>query len=184
MANTNHDSSIGHTGKTYEKNLIGLRGIVFFGIGLFILIVVSFALMWAFKVVLEENWAAIDEEQKQPLGLVGEERLPPEPRLQGAPGFGVDSPNGRVNLELTIPQAEYRELEKIWNGWLRDGKRDPSNPDLVIAKPIEEAKAELLKQHQQKSLSREGDLTVGAIEEVSSFYSYASSGRVRADKRK
>lgn len=184
MANTNHDSTIAKGGKTYEKNLIGLKGIVFFGIGLFILIVVSFALMWAFKVVLEENKVAIDAEQKQPLGLVGEERLPPEPRLQGAPGFGVDGPNGRVNLELKIPQAEYRELEKIWAGWLRDGKRDPNNPSLVIAKPIEEAKADLLKQHQQKSLSREGELTAGAIDEASSFYSYASAGRVRADKRK
>lgn len=183
MANTNHGSTT-TGGKTYEKNLIGLKGIVFFGIGLFILIVVSFALMWAFQVVLEENKAAIDAEQKQPLALVGDERLPPEPRLQGAPGFGVDGPDGRVNLELTIPQAEYRELEKIWNGWLRDGKRDKNNPDLVISKPIEESKAELLKMHEQKSLSREGALTEGAIDESTSFYSYASAGRLRVDKRK
>jgi hypothetical protein len=183
MANSNHESNI-VGGKTYEKNLIGLRGIVFFGIGLFILIVVSFVLMWVLQIVLEEDKVATDEKQREPLALVGSERLPPEPRLQGAPGFGVDGPDGRIDLERKIPQAEYRELEKIWNGWLRDGKRDKNDPNLLIAKPIEEAKAELLKQHEQKSLSREGALTDGAIEETTSFYSYASSGRVRASKRK
>lgn len=183
MANTKHGSAT-TGGKTYEKNLIGMRGIVFFGIGLLLLIVVSFALMWALMLVLEEDKAAIDEEQKQPLALMGEERLPPEPRLQGAPGFGVDGPDGRINLELKIPQAEYRELEKIWNSWLRDGKRDKSNPNLVISKPIEESKAELLKMHAEKSLSRSGVLTEAAIDEASSFYSYASAGRLRVDKRK
>jgi hypothetical protein len=184
MANTNHDSTNLPGGKTYEKNLIGLRGIVFFGIGLFILIVVSFALMWAFLIVLEEDKVATDQMQAEPLGLVGEERLPPEPRLQGAPGFGVDGPEGRINLELTIPQAEYRELERIWDGWLRDGKKDQSDPNLVISMPIEDAKAALLKQNEQKALSREGALTEAAAADAGGFYSYASSGRVRSSIRK
>ncbi|MFH4181025.1 hypothetical protein WDA55_23490, partial [Acinetobacter baumannii] len=40
--------------KGYEENVVGVRGIVAFGIGLFLLIVVTFWLMWALYGVLEE----------------------------------------------------------------------------------------------------------------------------------
>jgi hypothetical protein len=182
MANHNDNAA----NKPYEQNLIGLRGIVFFGIGLFLLIVVTFALMYAMQNVLEENAVAMDEERKQPLALQGEERLPPEPRLQAAPGFKVEGPNGPVNLELTIPQAEYRELEKQWNEILKNGQkvRDKDGKDVVLIAPIEEGKAKFLEQIAQKPVSRQGELTEKAVEDASTYYSYASAGRLKVDKRK
>lgn len=182
MANHNEKT----VNKTYEQNLIGLRGIVFFGVGLFLLIIVTFALMYAMQNLLEENAAAIDEQQKQPMALQGDEKLPPEPRLQGAPGFKVDGPDGPVNLELTIPQAEYRELVKQWNATLANGQkvRDKDGNEVVVIMPIEEAKAKFLEQISQKPVSRQGELTEKAVEDASTFHSYASSGRLKVDKRK
>src|SRR2546421_3755006 len=47
--------------------------------------------------------------------MTKEERLPPEPRLQAAPGFGVKLVNGQwVGLERREPQAEYRVLREQW----------------------------------------------------------------------
>lgn len=167
--------------RPYEQNLIGLRGIVFFGIGLFLLIVVTFALMWAFQSVLEENAVAVDAEQKRPMALKGDEKLPPEPRLQAAPGFKVDGPNGPISLELMIPQAEYRELKKISDDVLKNGQKVNAT---VVVMPIEEAKKAFLEQVGKGVAVRSGEKTEKAMEESSTFYSYASSGRLKVDKRK
>src|SRR5438094_7682316 len=98
--------------KPYEENEVGLRGIIGFAIGLFLLIVVTFGLMWAFLNVLKDYSRQENAEAKNPMAMTDKERLPPEPRLQLAPGFGVDSETGRVNMELQAPSAEYRELRK------------------------------------------------------------------------
>lgn len=179
MATHNENTQVGN--RPYEQNLIGLRGIVFFGIGLFLLIVVTFALMWAMQSVLEDNAKAIDAEQSQPMGLKGDEKLPPEPRLQAAPGFKVDGPNGPISLELTIPQAEYRELKKISDDVLKNGQKVN---DTVVVMPIEEAKKAFLEQVGKGVAVRAGEKTEKAMEETSTFYSYASSGRLKVDKRK
>ena len=113
MGSTKHEKSFVDFEKPYEQNVIGLKGIFYFGIGLFLLIVITFALMWALLNVLEDD-AKTDKGQSEPMALSERERLPPEPRLQLAPGFGVESPNGRVNMELRAPQAEYWELKKQW----------------------------------------------------------------------
>jgi hypothetical protein len=59
-----------------------------------------------------------------------EERLPPKPRLQAAPGFQAELPDGRnEGLELKAPQAEYQALKKYWdqalNGQLKDESGNP-----------------------------------------------------------
>ena len=46
------------------------------------------------------------------MAMSEQERLPPEPRLQVARVSASTVENGRVNLELREPQAEYRELQK------------------------------------------------------------------------
>ena len=105
-----HESTLSELSKPYEQNVIGFGGIVKFAIGLLLLIIVTFALMLLLNRVLEDNKQQEWNASKNPMVMSDRERLPPEPRLQTAPGFGVDSPNGRVNLELNVPQAEYREL--------------------------------------------------------------------------
>lgn len=176
---TRHEKSFVDYDKPYEQNLIGLRGIIYFGVGLFLLIVVTFGLMWALQNVMEDN-ARETKDQKSPLAKDETERLPPEPRLQAAPGFGVDGPNGRVDLQLKAPQSEYRELVKQWNEELRSGQKDPKT-NTVITLPIDEAKKRLL---EQAPKTRTGADNEKALEESRTYMSYSSSGRTRTDRRR
>src|SRR6266850_5048166 len=67
------------------------------------------------------------EPQPGPMAMTKQERLPPEPRLQLAPGFGLKLENGQVvSLEHREPQAEYRELRKQWEQDLHEGLKDSS----------------------------------------------------------
>jgi hypothetical protein len=135
--------------------------------------------MWVFMDVLREGSDAIDQKNAHPMAQSSADRLPPEPRLQAAPGFGVDGPNGRVNMELTIPQAEYRELEKRWNEELKHGVKD-AKTGTVVKLPIEEAKKKVL----------EGVRTVPAeqaqksLEEATGIVSASSAGRKSSEKRR
>jgi len=176
---TRHEKSFVDYDKPYEQNLIGLRGIIYFGIGLFLLIVVTFGLMWALQNVMEDD-AREKKDQKSPLAQSEQERLPPEPRVQAAPGFGVDAPNGRVNLELKAPQSEYRELHKQWEELWKDGQKDEKT-NTVIALPIDEAKKKLLEGNPK---ARTGDEAQKALDEAQTFVSYSSSGRTRTDRRR
>jgi hypothetical protein len=73
-----------------------------------------------------------------PMALSGQERLPPEPRLQAARGFGVELDNGQtVSLELREPQAEYRVLREQWEKELHGELKDQSGNALAI--PIDQA---------------------------------------------
>lgn len=140
-----HEETFVDFDKPYETNIIGLRGIIYFSVGLFLLIVVTFGLMWFLQNVMEQE-AVKTKSSTNPLQLSKTEALPPEPRLQAAPGFGVDGPNGRVNLELKAPQSEYWELEKQWNNILANGQKDEKS-GTVITLPIADAKKKLLEQN-------------------------------------
>jgi hypothetical protein len=51
-----------------------------------------------------------------PMAMKPEDRLPPEPRLQAAKGFGIKLQSGEwVNLENREPEAEYRVLRAQWD---------------------------------------------------------------------
>jgi hypothetical protein len=108
MASKKHQVTPADYEKPYEQNEIALRGIVGFGIGLFLLIVVTFGLMFMLLNVLKD-YTAKNPTPPNPMRENERDRLPPEPRLQAAPGFGVESAAGRVNLELAAPQSEYWE---------------------------------------------------------------------------
>jgi hypothetical protein len=133
--------------KTYEENDIKLRGILGFGFFLFALIVVTFVLMWILQYhILKPQF---DENNKVgPMALKPDEKLPPEPRLQAAPGFGVDGPNGRIKLELMRPQAEHEEMTKIWDEIEKNGQKkksaDGKDSGEYLILPIEEAKEKVL----------------------------------------
>ncbi|MGI8639082.1 MAG: hypothetical protein ACR2MG_03930 [Pyrinomonadaceae bacterium] len=166
--------------KSYETNLIGMRGIIYFGVGLFLLIVVTFGLMLFLLNVMEEQ-AAEAKDSKSPMMMDDNERLPPEPRLQTAPGFGVDSPQqGRVNLELKAPQSEYRELHQQWEKNWADGQKDPKT-GTVISMPIEEAKRKLLEENPKAANSADGQKM---LKDSQSMVSYSSSGRIASDVRR
>ncbi len=163
--------------KTYEENDIKLRGIIGFGTFLLALIVITFVLMWILEFkILEPQFV----EKVSPMAMKPSEKLPPEPRLQSAPGFGVDGPNGRINLELREPQAEYREQLKMWNELEAKGQKDEKSGTVVIM-PMSEAKAKLIEQGLKGRSAEESEK---AMADANNVYSSASSGRVASELRK
>ncbi len=143
MAHTKHEDSLMDLDKPYEQNVIGVKGIAYFGTGLFLLIVITFGLMWALLWGVLEKEAIESKRSDNPMRMSDKDRLPPEPRLQSAPGFGVTGPDGRANFELREPQAEYRELRKIWDDLIKNGQKDAAT-GTVVKMPIDVAIDKLL----------------------------------------
>jgi len=179
MGSTKHEKSFVDFEKPYEQNIIGMRGIVYFGVGLLVLIVITFALMWALMEVMRD-YADENAAPSHPLALSDRERLPPEPRLQTAPGFGVDSQDGRVNMELIEPQAEYRELRKQWDVLIRDGRKDPQT-GTVVTMPMAVAKQRLLEQNVK---ARSGAEAEKLLMDSKHVVSDSSAGRLASEIRR
>lgn len=175
-----HEKTFVNFDKPYESNLIGLRGVIYFGAGLFLLVVITFGLMLFLQNTMEQDMSETDAKNANPMAMDERERLPPEPRLQGAPGFGVESPNGFVNLELKAPQSEYRELHKQWEKSWADGQKDPKT-GTVITLPIEEAKKKLLEANVKADNSENGKKL---LDKSRSMVSFSSGGRVASDVRR
>ncbi len=178
MGKTSHEKSFVDFEKGYEQNLIGLKGIVYFGVGLLILIIITFGLMWALENVMEDN--SPDKRSSSPMAMSELERLPPEPRLQSAPGFGVNGPNGRVRMELTPPQAEYWELKKEWDNLRKNGEKDPKTGTL-ISMPIDAAKAKLLSENVKAKTGQDAENALTASRMI---VSDSSAGRIASERRR
>lgn len=179
MAHEKHETSLDDLDKPYEANVLGIKGIAYFTIGLFLLIVVTFGLMYVLWDVLEQD-AVQTKSSNNPLAMKDLERLPPEPRLQGAPGFEVRGPDGRINLELREPQAEWRELKKIWEKQLAEGQKHPET-GAIISLPIDAAIDKLLSQPIKAKTGEESERMAA---ESQMYYTDSSSGRVRSERRR
>ena len=160
---------------SHEASDVDVGTIVKFVIGLFFLTVITFVLMKLLYNVLE-NRATKADPPRRPMAMTEKERLPAGPRLQSAPGFGVDLGRGKemINLQLREPQAEYIELKKLWDEVL-EGKPDPRTG--LASMPIEEAKKKVLEDGGLRSRPQaEGQVQVGTggID----IPSYQSSGRM------
>ncbi len=179
MGSTKHEKSFVDFEKPYEQNLIGLKGVFYFGIGLGLLIVITFALMWALLEVFEDD-AIAEKGRSGPMAMSERERLPPEPRLQAAPGFGVESDQGRVNFELRDPQSEYRELKRQWDEIWEHGHKDAAT-GAVSSLPIDMAKERFL---EQAVKARAGTEAEQAATRSKFYYTDSSSGRRATEKRR
>jgi hypothetical protein len=120
----------------HERSDVNVRAILMFGL---ILSVSTFAVcvgMWLLFGFFSRQQAK--EPGPGPMALQQDERLPPEPRLQAAPGFQVTLENGQtVNLAKAAPQREYRILLEQWEENLKTGLKDQSGN--VVGMPIDQA---------------------------------------------
>lgn len=163
----------------YEQNEIQLKGILGFGVGLLLLIVITFGLMWAFLNTLRD-YSKENAGPANPVAQTERERLPPEPRIQSAPGFGVPSDTGWVNMELSAPQSEYWELSRQWKELWEKGRKDPKS-GVVTAMPISVAKEKLLSQNVK---ARSGADAEKLYSKSQMSISESSAGRVASDMRR
>lgn len=159
---------------SHEASDVDVGTIIKFVVGLFFLTVITFVLMRLLYNVLEDRATKADPKPR-PMAMSEQERLPPEPRLQAAPGFGVQLGEGNfINLQLREPQAEYHELQKIWNDVL-EGKPDPRTGKTSM--PIKEAMKKIVEDGSLKSRpAADGQQPMGTG--GMDIPSYQSSGRM------
>ncbi len=136
---------------THEVSDVYISGIAKFAVALSILMIGSFLLVWGMFRVFD---ARIKEPQRSPMALSDKERLPPEPRLQGAPGFGEGLEKtattesgaiaGGAGNQPKSPLWEIKAVRDQWNDVLEHGPIDKDGKRYGM--PIERAKEEILKQ--------------------------------------
>jgi hypothetical protein len=151
---------------THEVSDVHVSGIVKFLVGLSVLTIATFLLMWGFFRVLQKQ---ATEPPRSPMALTEKDRLPPEPRLQGAPGFAEDLEKAAAikkeesGSAITAGASQPRDplyeihiLRQHWNDVLENGPVDQSGKRYGM--PIEKAKEEILKQglpvREQKAVGR------------------------------
>jgi hypothetical protein len=139
---------------THEISDVHVPGIVKFLVALSVLTIATFILVWGLFRSFESKSA---ETPLSPMALTEKDRLPPEPRLQGAPGFAADiekttaTKNEESASAITAGAAQPKDalyeiyiLRRHWNDVLANGPVDQSGQHYGM--PIEKAKEEILKQ--------------------------------------
>ena len=136
----------------YEVSDVELRGIVVFLAGLTVMTVVVYLLMLLmFNLLNTREMKAEETKPKSPLALSEKERLPPEPRLQSAPGFAeklgkeVGVKEAATSAEKDKPKDrtwELDQLRKKWDEDLNQGPKDQSGAPAGIS--IEDAMKQIL----------------------------------------
>lgn len=146
-------SCIKNVDVTREVSDIYISGVAKFVVGLSILMVASFLLVW---VMFRAFAAQTQEPKRSPMALTDKERLPPEPRLQGAPGFGeglektapkTEASSAKTSEGSDRPKSPVWEIKAVrdqWNDRLKNGPIDKDGKRYGL--PIERAKEEILKQ--------------------------------------
>jgi hypothetical protein len=161
---------------THEESDVNVRGILIFVAGLFVLMAVTLLLMY-YMLNFFEAQEAKREPQPGPMAFTEKERIPPEPRLQSAPGFQAEG----QNLELREPQAEIKVIRKRWDEVLQNGTTDEQTGTRT-AIPIKDAMKQVIEQNTLKSRPLEGNQQQ-ATDQLGEMPSYPSSGRMMEKRR-
>jgi hypothetical protein len=167
---------------THEASDVNVGAIVKFVVGLTIFAIAVQVLMWGMFRFLNSQ-----EEGKEPspgpMAMTEQERRPPDPKLQSAPGFGVKLENGQwVPLENREPQAEYRVLREQWDQTLKEGARDQSGK--IVGLPIDQAMQRVLEGKGLPSRTQAETNQGGPAEDYGiDMPTAASSGRMTEKRR-
>lgn len=161
---------------THEESDVNVPALLKFVAALTVMTIAVYILMWGlFKFF---NTQVTQQEQPPgPMALSEQERLPPEPRLQGARGFAEElakSVGDSSQEKPKDPLWEIRVLNQQWENSLEEGPKDSSgNP---IGLPIEDAMKKVVEQG-LASRSKPGS-PQELPEQGISIPTAASSGRV------
>jgi hypothetical protein len=145
VTETPDGSHIKNPDVTHEASDVNISGILKFVMGLTVFGVVVFVLTWGLFRFLNAQETE-KEPPAGPMAMTERERLPPEPRLQAAKGFGVKLENGEtVDLEKREPEAEYKVLREQWdrrlNCSVEHEAKTPPAPCVTIDKAMDEVLA-------------------------------------------
>jgi hypothetical protein len=165
VTETPDTSHIKNIDVTHEQSDVQIGGIAKFIIGLSILTIVTFIALWGLFMIFQKTATTQEQEtHRSPIAMTGEERLPPEPRLQSAPGFAENLKRAKPEEHVQPtpqggfgppkdPMWEIHTLREQWNDVLEHGPTDANGQKFGM--PIEQAKEEALKQltEKQKAVS-------------------------------
>ena len=156
VTETPDTSHIKNIDVTHEQSDVQISGIAKFIVGLLILTIGTHIALWGLFVLFQRTASTQEQEtHRSPIAMSGEERLPPEPRLQGAPGFAQNLEKSKVEehpqptpvggfITPRDPMWEIRALREQWNHVLEHGPTDANGQPFGM--PIEQAKEEALRQ--------------------------------------
>ncbi len=123
---------------THEASDVSVSGLLKFVVALSVMTALVALLMWGLFRFFNQQESE-REPPKGPMAMTEAERLPPEPRLQSAKGFGVKLEDGKwVPLELSEPQAEFRVLYQQWQNQLHCQKDEHATTE-HRATPVQQA---------------------------------------------
>ena len=149
---------------THETSDVYIGGIAKFAVGLFVLTVAVYVLVWGLFRLFE---ARNQDPPPAPMALSAKERMPPEPRLQSAPGFAEElgdkakavkteepaipvhvppeggTPNQSAVRDPKDALWEIKVLREQWADVLEHGPVDQNGTRYGM--PIERAKEEILR---------------------------------------
>jgi hypothetical protein len=161
VTETPDTSHIKNVDVTHEKSDVSISGIAKFIVGLLILAIATHIGLWGLFAVFQKSETTKEETRhRSPIAMTGEERLPPEPRLQSAPEFGesleraMPEPHASPQKQSSgleppkDPLWEIQALNKQWQDVLEHGPVDEHGQRYGM--PIERAKDEALKQLTEK----------------------------------
>jgi hypothetical protein len=169
ITETPDTSHIKNVDVTHEKSDVDVGSITKFVIGLLVLTIVTHIGLWGMFRMLQKYETQKEQVQhRSPLAPAADERQPPEPRLQSAPGFAESlekaAPGQHEERKFQTanegfdrpkdPLWEIRALRKQWNHVLEHGPTDEQGQSFGM--PIEQAKEEVLKQLATKSQPADG----------------------------
>ncbi len=163
---------------THERSDISVRGVLTFVVALTLAAIAIHIGMWVLFRYFERQEAKAPG--PGPMALSQQERLPPEPRLQAAPGFEVTLEDGRsIHLGKAAPQTEYRILLQQWQENLKTGLKEQSGN--VVGIPIDAAIDKVVSGEGLPTRVKEG--APGKLQDYAiSMPTAASSGR-QTEKR-
>lgn len=154
----------------HEESDVSVKGVATFVVALLIFgIAVQVGMAGLYK--LFDYQATRAEGQRPPMARTDAERLPPPPRLQGAPGFqSLDEPY--EDFQLKEPSIEWDVLRKKYENDLNHPAATVDANTHTKRVPIEEAKQALLGQNLPvRPAPPPNDPTVIGGMDVPSFFS-------------
>lgn len=132
-------SHIKNVDVVHEVSDINVSAVFKFVLFLSLMTIAVYVLMWVLFRVLNSR-AQSTESKPGPMAMTEQERRPPEPRLQLAPGFAEGLAKSAGPLEpgrLTDPAWEIKVLRNNWEDGLKNGLRDQNGN--VVGVSIDEA---------------------------------------------
>ena len=144
-------SHIKNVDVTHETSDVNVPALLKFVLALTVMTALVYVLMlFLFKFLNEQE--VQKEPPAGPMAMSEQERLPPEPRLQSAPGFAADLAKTVGDSDPKKPKDPLWEIHVLREQWQRDLKEGPKDQTgRMLGMPIDSAMQKLVADQNAKA---------------------------------